>query len=47
MRAEDFWDLFLDTGAPEIYMLYIASRNQREDHVSNDSGNRSPGNGLQ
>lgn len=28
MDAKLFWSLFLDTGAPEAYLLYRSARNQ-------------------
>ena len=26
MNAQDYWNLFLDTGAPEAYLLYKSRR---------------------
>ena len=37
MDAKHIWQLFVDTGAPELYMLYNKVRNAEENHVSNDS----------
>lgn len=34
MDSNVFWQLFLDTGAPEAYMLYNVSRRTEESHVS-------------
>lgn len=46
MNATDYWQLFLETGAPEMYLLY--RKNQTEEtHVFDDSGHRSQGHGLQ
>lgn len=28
MNAAFFWDLFLDTGAPEAYLLYLREKNR-------------------
>ena len=42
----ELWQLFLETGAPEAYLMYKA--NQREEtHVSDDPGNRPQSHGLQ
>lgn len=30
MDGNIFWDLFLDTGAPEAYLLYLKNRNKAE-----------------
>lgn len=46
MNAADYWHLFLETGAPEAYLLY--RKQQLEDnHVPVDSGHRPAGDGLQ
>ena len=47
MNAANYWQLFLDTGAPEMYLLYQKARKAEETHVSDDPGHRSQGNGLQ
>ena len=47
MNAANYWQLFLDTGAPEMYLLYQKARKSEEDHVSDHSGNRPAGYGLQ
>ena len=42
----ELWQLFLETGAPEAYLMYKA--NQREEtNVSDDSGHRPQSYGLQ
>ncbi len=46
MNAENYWQLFLDTGAPEMYLLYQKARKTEEYHVSDHTGHRAPGNGL-
>ena len=28
MQAENYWQLFMDTGAPEAYMLYRAAEEE-------------------
>jgi hypothetical protein len=47
MNAMDYWRLFLETGAPELYLLYSNARNQEEPNVSDDPGHRPAGHGLQ
>lgn len=45
MNANDFWSLFLDTGAPEAFLLYNHARKMEKENVSNDSGTCPAGNG--
>lgn len=40
MNANDYWHLFLETGAPEAYLLYTKATKVEESHVLDDSGNR-------
>ncbi len=47
MNAANYWQLFLDTGAPEMYLLYQQARKTEETHVSDDPGNRPARHGLQ
>ena len=47
MNAMDYWRLFLETGAPELYLLYSNARNQEEPNVSDDPGHRPAGHRLQ
>lgn len=47
MEARHIWQLFVDTGAPELYMLYNKARNAEENHVSNDTGTCSESHGVQ
>lgn len=37
MESEMIWQLFMETGAPEMYMLYNRARKAEEAHVSDDS----------
>ena len=37
MNAQDYWQLFLETGSPEIYLLYNNARKMESSHVYNDS----------
>ena len=47
MYAADLWSLFLETGSPEVYLLYTRQLKMEEGHVSDDSGHRPEGHGLQ
>ena len=47
MNSETFWQLFMETGAPEMYMLYNKTRKMEESHVSDNSGPCAAGNSLQ
>ena len=47
MNAQDYWNLFLDTGAPEAYLMYSHLAKSEETHVFDDSGHRPESYGLQ
>jgi len=47
MKATDFWQLFLETGAPEAYLLYSKQLKSEAQDVYDDSGHRPSGNRLQ
>lgn len=47
MNAKDYWQLFLETGAPEAYLLYSKQLKSEAVHVFDHSGSRSESNGLQ
>ena len=38
MDAQNYWQLFLDTGAPELYLMYHNAKKAEEAHVLDDSG---------
>ena len=40
MNAENYWQLFLDTGAPEVYLMYLYQQKMEEIYVPDDSGHR-------
>ena len=46
MNAQDYWRIFLETGAPEMYLLYNHVRRMEEHNVCNDPGPCSSGIGL-
>ena len=47
MNAMDFWQLFMETGAPEAYLMYSAQLRSEADDVYDRSGHRPAGHGLQ
>lgn len=47
MNAMDYWQLFLETGAPEAYLLYAKQLKSEHDYVFDDSGHRPASYGLQ
>lgn len=38
MNAYDYWQIFLETGAPEMYLLYNNAKKMENIHVLEDSG---------
>lgn len=36
MDAKEYWQLFLETGAPEVYMLYTGALKTEGSHVPKD-----------
>lgn len=47
MNAMDYWQMFLETGAPEVYLLYNNARRMECSNVFDDSGPGVTGNALQ
>lgn len=47
MNAQNFWQMFLDTGSPEIYLLYSRAKKMEDLHVLDDQGLGFAGNELQ
>lgn len=47
METKLLWELFLETGAPEVYLLYQKAVKLEANHVSHNEGSGSAGNGLQ
>ena len=37
MMSNDYWKLFEETGAPELYLLYANAKNMEILNASNDS----------
>ncbi len=47
MTAQDYWQMFIETGAPELYLLYKNSRKMEQSNVLDYSGTGASGNNLQ
>ena len=47
MKAMDYWQLFLETGAPEAYLMYSNQLKWEADYASDGSGHRPESNRLQ
>ena len=47
MNSKQLWLAFLDTGAPEMYLLYNQAKKKENSHVSDDQGIDSAGYTLQ
>ena len=47
MDAQSYWQLFLETGAPEMYLLFNRARKAEDFNVLDDSGTGASGNSLQ
>ena len=46
MNSQDYWQMFLETGAPELYLLYNNARKMENSHVPDNSRSCSTGNEL-
>ena len=47
MTSQDYWQMFLETGAPELYLLYNNARKVENGYVPDNSGPGTPGHSLQ
>lgn len=47
MNAQELWQIFLETGAPEMYLLYNKARKAEITHVFDGSGFGPESNNLQ
>lgn len=47
MEANEYWKLFLETGAPEMYLLYNNARRMERSHVLDNPGPGITGHPLQ
>lgn len=46
MLAKDYWQIFLETGAPEFYLLYNNARKMENPNVFDDSRPGTSGNTI-
>lgn len=47
MNAKDYWQFFIETGAPEYYLMYQKALKMEAPNVFDDPGHRAQGHGLQ
>lgn len=47
MLAKDYWQIFLETGAPEFYLMYNNARKMENPNVFDDSRPGTSGNTIQ
>lgn len=47
MKSELCWQLFLDTGSPEAYILYNEAKRMEQSHVSQYKGAGDSGHTIQ
>lgn len=47
MISKDYWQIFLETGAPEMYLLFNYARKMESKNVLEHTGLGAESNGLQ
>lgn len=47
MKANDYWQMFMETGAPEYYLLYNHAQKMENRHVLDHTGSGAAGDRLQ
>jgi len=47
MRSKDYWDIFMETGAPEAYLSYTKALKMEARDVSDNAGVGTQGHRLQ
>ena len=47
MNSQELWQVFLETGAPEMYLLYTKAQKLEDAHVLDDPGPGASGGHLQ
>lgn len=47
MEAKDYWNIFLETGAPEAYLMYARALKSEVSHVSDNKSLGAADHGLQ
>ena len=46
MTSQDYWQMFLQTGAPEMYLLFNNARKMEKANVPDDQGPGTTGHSL-
>lgn len=46
MQAQNYWEIFLETGAPEMYLLYTQALKMEDMHASEGGGTCSTGHSI-
>ena len=46
MQSQDYWQMFLETGAPELYLLYNQAKRTEITNVSDNPGTGTARHGL-
>ena len=47
MNSQNFWQIFLETGAPEMYLLYNKAKKMEDIHVLDHQSIGSQNNSIQ
>ena len=47
MRAKEYWDIFMETGAPEAYLSYTRALKMEQAYVFDHKGTGAACHGLQ
>ena len=47
MTSQDYWQIFLETGAPEMYLLYNKALKMETSYVPDNTGAGTAGHSLQ
>ena len=45
--SDDYWNLFLETGAPECYLMFRSAARMEERNVFENTGSGTPSDGIQ
>ncbi len=46
MTSQDYWQMFLETGAPELYLMYNNARKMENPNVCNNTRSGDQGHSL-
>ena len=47
MQSQEYWKLFIETGIPEMYLMFNSARKMEKEHVLDDSGTGAASHTLQ